>query len=112
MMPMFPQSTDPIWSDSDPNILYGYSQTRVLVSYNVVTQAMTTVKDFTSVVPSGGQLHQMSMSEKDDRFAFHFTNSSGQTVGYLVWDRSANAIVINQNRGDVDEVQIDKSGAI
>ena len=110
MMTTFPQSTDPIWSDIDPDILYGYSQTRVLVSYQVVTQAMTTVKDFTSVLPSGGQLQQMSMSENDDRFAFHFTNSSWQPLGYIVWDRSANAILINRTEANVDEVQIDKTG--
>ena len=109
-MATFPQSSDPIWSDTDPNILYGYSQTGALVSYQVVTQAMTTIKDFTGVLPSGGQLQQMSMSDNDDRFAFHFTNSSWQTVGYLVWDSSANAIVINQTEANVDEVQIDKSG--
>jgi hypothetical protein len=110
IMPMFPVSNDPIWSDIDPDILYGYSHSRVLVSYNVVTQAMPTVKDFTSVVPSGGHIYQMSMSENDDRFAFTVTNSSWQPVGYLVWDRSANAIVINRTETNIDEVQIDKTG--
>ena len=82
LMPQFPASTDPIWSNIDPDILYGYSLSRVLVSYNVVTQAMPTVKDFTSVVSSSGHVYQMSMSENDDRFAFTVTNSSWQPVGY------------------------------
>jgi hypothetical protein len=110
IMPMLPHSTDPIWSDTAPDVLYGHSTSNLLLSYNVVTQAMPTVKDFTSVVPSGGRIYQMSMSENDDRFAFTVTNSSWQPVGYLVWDRSANAIVIQQTESGLDEVQIDKTG--
>ena len=110
LMTQVPHSTDPIWSDTDPNIIYGHSTSNLLLSYNVVTQAMPTVKDFTSVLPSGGHVYQMSMSENDDRFAFTVTNSSWQPVGYLVWDRSANAIVINRGETNIDEVQIDKTG--
>jgi hypothetical protein len=74
LMPQVLQSSDPIWSASDPNIVFGHSQTHLLLAYNVATQATTTIKDFTSIVPSGGQLQQMSMASNDDLFAFHATN--------------------------------------
>jgi hypothetical protein len=81
LMPMLPQSTDPIWSGTDPNIIYGHSTTNLLVAFNASTQATTTIKDFSGIVPSGGQLQQMSMSSDDNVFAFHVTNSSGTPVG-------------------------------
>ena len=104
------QSSDTIWSHSDPDVLYGHSRMHRLLAYNVVTQTATTVKDFTSVVPSGGQLQQMSMSSDDDVFAFHITNSSNAGVGYIVWRRSTNTFLINRAETNIDEVQIDKTG--
>jgi hypothetical protein len=110
LMPMLPQSTDPIWSGSDPNIIYGHSTTNLLVAFNASTQATTTIKDFSGIVPSGGQLQQMSMSADDNVFAFHVTNSSGTPVGYLVWQRSTNTLLLNRTESGIDEVQIDKTG--
>jgi hypothetical protein len=110
LMPMLPQSTDPIWSGSDPNIIYGHSTTNLLVAFNVSTQTTTTIKDFSGTVPSGGQLQQMSMSADDNEFAFHVTNSSGTPVGYIVWKRSTNTLLLNRTESGIDEVQIDKSG--
>jgi hypothetical protein len=104
------QSTDTIWSNSDPNVLYGHSRAHRLLAYNIVAQTATTVKDFTSVVPFGGQLQQMSMSSDDDVFAFHITNSSNAGVGYITWRRSTNTFVINRAETNIDEVQIDKTG--
>ena len=69
LMPMQLQSSDPIWSGTDPEVIYGHSQSHLLLRYNVVTQTTATVKDFTAIVPSGGQLQQMSMSDDDDVFA-------------------------------------------
>jgi hypothetical protein len=110
LMSMVPQSTDPIWSNSNADLIYGHSINHLLVSYNAATQTTTTIKDFSSIVPSGGQLQQMSMSSDDDVFAFHLTNSSGSAVGYIVWKRSTNAFLLNRAETGVDEVQIDKSG--
>jgi hypothetical protein len=110
MLPMSLQSSDPIWSYSDPAVIYGHSQSHLLEAYNVTTQATTTVKNFASVAPPGGQLQQMSISANEDRFAFHLTNSSNATTGYVVWQRSTNALLLNQAETNLDEVQIDKSG--
>jgi len=110
LMPMLLQSSDAIWSASDPNIIYGHSITNLLVAFNASTQTTTTIKDFSGIVPSGGQLNQMSMSANDDEFAFHLTNSSGTPVGYIVWKRSTNTLLLNRAETGIDEVQIDKSG--
>jgi hypothetical protein len=110
LMSMVPQSSDAIWSSSDPDVIYGHSINHLLVSYNVATQTTTTIKDFSSVVPSGGQLEQMSMSSDDDLFAFHMSNSSGTPVAYIVWKRSTNTFLMNKAETGIDEVQIDKSG--
>jgi WD40 repeat protein len=110
LMPMQLQSTDPIWSAFDPDVVFGHSMNHLLLAYHVPTQTTTTIKDFSSAVPSGGQLNQMSMSLDDDVFAFHTTNSSGAAVGYLVWKRSTNAILLTRTESNIDEVQIDKTG--
>jgi hypothetical protein len=110
LMPMRLQSSDPIWSGSDPNVIYGHSTTHVLLAFNVSTQTTTTLKDFSIVVPAGGQLNQMSMSSDDDTFAFHVTNSAGSPVGYLVWQRSTNTLLLNRLESAIDEVQVDKTG--
>ncbi len=110
LMPMLPQSYDTIWSASDPNIVYGHSITSLLVAFNASTQTTTTIKDFSSIVPSGGQMNQMSMSADDNVFAFHLTNSSGTPVGYIVWKRSTNTLLLNRTESGIDEVQIDKTG--
>lgn len=110
LMPMLAQSYDAIWSGSDPNIVYGHSITNLLVAFNASTQTTTTIKDFSGIVPSGGQLNQMSMSADDNVFAFHVTNSSGTPVGYVVWKRSTNTLLLNRTESGIDEVQIDKTG--
>ena len=110
LMPMQLQSTDPIWSAHDPDVVFGHSQAHLLLAYNVSTQTTTTIKNFSSVVPSGGQLEQMSASSDDDVFAFHMSNSSGAPVGYIVWRRSTDTMLLTRTESNIDEVQIDKTG--
>ena len=110
LMPFPLQSTDPIWSHTNPDIIYGHSKGHLLLAYDVATQATTTIKDLTSVVPAGGQQEQMSLSSDDNVFAFHTTNSSGTPVGYVVWRRSTNTYLLNRTDSNIDEVQIDKTG--
>jgi hypothetical protein len=110
MLPMSLQSSDPIWSYRDPVVLYGHSQSHLLQAYNVVTQGTTTLKSFAGIAPAGGQLQQMSISADDDRFAFHLTNASNASVGYFVWQRSTDTLLLNRAETNLDEVQVDKTG--
>ena len=110
MMPATLQSYDAIWSGTSNHTIYGHSTSNVLLSFDTNTQTTTTIKDFSGVVPSGGRINQMSVSQDDDTFAFHVTNSSGSAVGYFVWRRGTNTYLLNRSETGIDEVQVDKSG--
>jgi hypothetical protein len=110
--------TDTIWSGVNPDVIFakayigGNAYFTALNSYNVATGTTTLIKDFTATLPASHGLQQLSRSLDDDIWAF--TVVTGSTpVGYMVWKRSTNQILLNQsNSGSnlVDEVQIDKSG--
>ncbi|MDB5260106.1 MAG: uncharacterized protein JWN37_337 [Candidatus Nomurabacteria bacterium] len=107
-------ASDMIWSATDKDVMYCRSGPpgAGLSSYNVLTGGMVLVKDF-SYMLSGGSLNQMSKSLDDNRFAFTVTNSNGKFIGYMVWEKSSDKVILkNLDPVDeqVDEVQIDKSG--
>ncbi|MCC6141484.1 MAG: hypothetical protein IT389_12815 [Nitrospira sp.] len=104
------ERSDMIWSGTNPDIIYGHNDTHRLWAFNVASQQYQLVKDFTNDMVAGGTIFQMSKSLDDDVFAFTLTNASAQNVGYLVWRRSANAILYRQMVPNLDEVQLDRSG--
>lgn len=89
------------------------SEISKIYSYKPSTQAFTLVKDLTAtVVANGGAgsyLFQMSVSDDDDIFAGHVTGPGGG-VGYIVYKKSTDTILLNQSGVTVNEVYIDKSG--
>ena len=106
-----------IWSNSDPNVLYGVAwNAPKLWSLNVATGTYTLVHDFSNLtgVASNDYLWQMSMSNDNDVFAFTRRNSAGTDQGYIVYKRStgqiSNVTPFSIGGKDINEVQIDKSG--
>jgi len=103
-----------IWSAKDPDTLYGFIG-MALYAYHPSTKKSSLVADlksrFKEEIP-----WQPSMSADDDVFAFsrrRMNNSGGSDyVGYAVYRRSDKSVVLDQSiiLGDLDEVQIDKSG--
>lgn len=104
-----------IWSGRDPDTLYG-GIGLAIYAYHPSSQTFIRVADFSNKFPSGDFLWQLSMSRDDEVFAFsrRSPNSKGGSdfVGYSVYRRSDNSIVLDQSivNNDLDEVQIDKSG--
>lgn len=105
-------TNDIIWSNIDPYTIFGHNNGNKLWSYNVNDKTYTLIKDFSSEVVSGGGLRQMRKSNDDNVFSFTMVDSAKQVVGYFVWEKSTNEILVkNFNSGHtVDEVGIDKSG--
>lgn len=102
--------SDIIWSGTNRDVVYGHNDVHKLWTYNVASRQYALVKDFSAHVVSGGGLYQMSKSLDDDVFGFTLTNSAGGYVGYLVWQRSTDQILLKQMSARVDEVQVDKTG--
>lgn len=102
--------SDVIWSGTDRDVIYGHNDVHMLWTYNVAFRQYALIKDFSAHVVSGGGLYQMSKSLDDDVFGFTLTNSAGAYVGYLVWKRSTDQILLKQMSTRVDEVQVDKTG--
>jgi hypothetical protein len=99
-----------IWSASDPNVLYGVQSGRArLWGLKVATRTYTLIRDFNEEFNEGDYLWQMSMSDNADVFAFTRRNSSGATIGYIVWQRSTNR-VLNVADNRFNEVRLDKTG--
>jgi hypothetical protein len=102
------------WSSTDPDILYGvgfYGSPQKLWAYNAETQTYTLVRDFSSALSSGQYLWQMSMSDDDDTFAFTIKSQSGTAqVGYIVYKKSTNQILLNVSDTTINEVSLDKTG--
>jgi hypothetical protein len=102
-----------IWSPRDPDTLYGGTfNGPMLWALNVARQTYTLVKDFTREpgFTKGDYIWQMSMSADEDVFAFTHKNAAYKVVGYTVWRRSTNKLLINSNSAIEDEVRLDKSG--
>lgn len=99
---------DAIWSGMNATVLYGYTGLK-LYAYDVQLRYYTLVKDFGQELPAGF-LGQMSKSLDDNVFAFTKKDTNYKALGYLVWRRDQNRIVRNENLGNFDEVQVDKTG--
>jgi len=104
-----------IWSGREPDTLYG-GIGLAIYAYHPSSQTFTRVADFSNKFPRGDFLWQLSMSRDDEIFAFSRRRPNGQGssdyVGYSVYRRSDNSLVLDQpiSKNDLDEVQIDKSG--
>lgn len=105
-------TNDIIWSSIDPNTIFGHNSGNKLWAYNVNSKIYTLIKDFSNEVVSGGGLRQMRKNVDDNAFSFTIVDSNKQVIGYLVWKKSSNEILIKNfsSSHTVDEVGIDKSG--
>ncbi|HEX8285853.1 MAG TPA: hypothetical protein VF588_21025, partial [Pyrinomonadaceae bacterium] len=102
-----------IWSATDPDTLYGPTfNGPYLWALNVATNSYKLVKDFRRERGFGAKdyLWQMSMSSDGDTFAFTHKNGSYKTVGYAVYRRSDDRVLLHETSADADEVRLDKSG--
>jgi hypothetical protein len=101
------------WSATDPDTLYGgtFSGPRLL-AFDAAARTYKVVRDFSREEGFSPRdyLWQMSMSEDSDTFAFTHRNSSYQVVGYLVYRRSTDRVLLNVRSTIEDEVQLDKTG--
>lgn len=96
------------WSGIYPNVTFGVGGHKIW-QVDVSTQQATLVKDLTEY-GAGGHLTQMLKSLNDDVFALSIVDGSRATVGYVVYQRSTDKILLRTLVGNVDEVQVDKSG--
>ncbi len=102
-----------IWSPTEPNTLYGATfNGPYLWALNTSTGAYKLAKDFRRErgFSPKDYLWQMSVSADGDAFAFTHKNGSYQTIGYAVYRRSTDTVVLNEASADVDEVRLDKGG--
>jgi hypothetical protein len=101
-----------IWSTTDPDTLYvlGWAGPK-LWSLNARTRQYTLVHDFTrdSTFKPGDFLWQMSMSADNDIFAFSHKGNEG-LIGYTVYKRSTDKVLLDVRSTIEDEVRIDKTG--
>ena len=100
---------DAIWSGRDPEKLYVHEGQR-LWTYDVSAQRYALVKDLTAAL-GPGFLKQLSRSEDDDTFAFTREDASYQPLGYAVYRKSTDQLLLKTDLPTLDEVQLDKSGA-
>ncbi|MHC4179419.1 MAG: hypothetical protein ACYSWU_18050 [Planctomycetota bacterium] len=105
-----PRWEDAIWSDRDADVLFCHEGLR-LWSYHVGSDTYRLVKDFSGLLPPG-HLAQMSKSLDDDVFACSRQDPRWRVVGFLVWRRGEDKIVLQDDLPPegLDEVQIDKTG--
>jgi hypothetical protein len=118
VIPRLPNNETPIfegaiWSPTEPETLYvsGWQGPK-LWRFNAKTKIYSLVHDFSrdaSFTP-GDYLWQMSMSADEDTFAWTHKNGSYQTIGYTVYRRSTNAVLVDVRSTFEDEVRVDKSG--
>jgi len=97
-----------VWSGVNRQVTFGVGQNKIW-QIDVSTQQATLVKDLTSY-GAGGYITQMSKSLNDDVFSASIVNSGGSTVGYLVYQRSTDTVLLRKLVSNLDEVQVDKSG--
>lgn len=101
------------WSRTSPNKFYAVGL-KVLYEITIpdgtsTTWTNTLIRDFGPDVV-GSYITQMSVSDNDDVFAFHYVND-GVSTGYIAYRRSTNTILLNvSDEGTINEVEIDKSG--
>lgn len=100
---------DSIWSALDPHILFAHEGTR-LWALDVDTGAWTLIKDLGQLLPGISHLKQMSRSQDDRVWAFTTQDAAFRALGYAVWDRGRDALLLEQRPTSLDEVQVDRSG--
>nr|MBA3242577.1 hypothetical protein [Acidobacteriota bacterium] len=102
-----------IWSTTDPDTLYimGWAGPK-LWAFNARSRQYSLVHDFSrdAGFASGDYLWQMSMSADCNTFAFTHKNGSYETIGYTVYRRGTDSVLLNVVSRDEDEVRIDKTG--
>jgi hypothetical protein len=102
-----------IWSATDPDTLFilGWKGPK-LWALSASTRQYTLVHDFSkdATFAPGDYLWQMSVSADGDTFAFTHKNGSYRTVGYTVYRRSTDTLLIDNKSTLEDEVRIDKTG--
>src|SRR5947209_973602 len=100
-----------IWSTTDPDTLYVLGWAGKLWALNARTRQYTLVHDFTrdSTFKPGDFLWQMSMSADNDIFAFTHKGNEG-LIGYTVYKRSTDSVLLDVRSTREDEVRIDKTG--
>lgn len=103
-----PRWESAIWSGEVPDVLFCHEGLR-LWAYDVRSREYTLVKDFAGELPPG-HLAQMSKSLDDNVFGFSRQDPNWRVVGYLVWRRSDDKIILREETTIVDEVQVDKTG--
>lgn len=104
------------WSKVTPNKFYTCAD-RNLYEFSIPSGASTAwsnalVKDLSATIGGGASdyCEQLSVSADDDVFAMHY-NVGGTNVGYLVYKKSTDTVLLNVNTdGTINEVEIDKSG--
>lgn len=96
------------WSGISPSLTYGVGGHKIW-EINIETQQATLVKDLSSQ-GAGGYLTQMLKSLDDDVFAASIVDAGGDIVGYVVYKRSTDTVLLRKLVGNLDEVQVDKSG--
>ncbi len=101
------------WSRSAPNKFYAVGLTSLyeitIPDGSSTTWGNTLIRDFGTEFVAD-YITQMSVSDNDDVFAFHYV-TNGVGTGYIVYKRSTNTILLNvSDEGSINEVEIDKSG--
>ncbi len=77
--------------------------------YDVRTKKYALIKDFSGELPAG-HLRQMSKSLDDRVFGLTRQDPKYKVVGYLVWNRENDRLLLNRETRQLDEIQVDKSG--
>ncbi|MBK9307114.1 MAG: hypothetical protein IPM58_08505 [Nitrospira sp.] len=102
------------WSRTSPNKFYAVAL-KALYEITIPNGSSTTwtntlIRDFGADFV-GSYITQMSVSDNDDVFAFHYVNNNGVSTGYMAYKRSTDTILLNvSDEGSINEVEIDKSG--
>ncbi len=102
-----------VWSATDPSTLYGTAWNGPrLWALDASTLRYTLVHDFGArgEMAATDFLWQMSVSDDGDTFAFTHKNRSYKVVGYTVYKRSLNRVILETKVSGLNEVRVDKTG--
>lgn len=99
---------DAIWSGVDADVLYCHEGLN-LWRYDVATKQYTLVKNFSNLARAA-HIRQMSKSLDDSVFGFSLQDKKWNVIGYLVWRRDSDKVLLEQYADGLDEIQVDKSG--
>jgi hypothetical protein len=101
-----------VWSATDPDTLYATAWNGPrLWAVNARTRTCSLVHDFGRAdMASTDFLWQMSVSDDGDVFAFTHKNRNYKVVGYTVYRRSSNRVILEVKVPSLNEVRVDKTG--